>query len=199
MTFAPLEGWRTVKSLPPRRRGSPTITPPSTTPKCSRNCPTCIFPTPNKSYGVHDGAAAAARAHRSPCSRRRTAAWRRHDGSHSRQGPNGNRPNLGLCSRRSALWRTRPAGGAVLRLAQSRRRASRTPSRQLERHTASRCVQRVQSPLSTRSQGGAHHRSTLLVARQRQILRARRHRRQCKARQERAAHLADRTGSGQTH
>ena len=34
------------------------------------------------------------------------AAWRRHDGSHSRQGPNGNRPNLGLCSRRSALWRT---------------------------------------------------------------------------------------------
>ena len=50
MMFAPLEGWRRVKSLPPRRRGSPTITPPSITRKCSRNCPTCIFPTPNKSY-----------------------------------------------------------------------------------------------------------------------------------------------------
>jgi hypothetical protein len=50
MTFAPLEGWRKVKSLPPRRRGSPTITPPSITPKCSRNCRTRIFPTPNKLY-----------------------------------------------------------------------------------------------------------------------------------------------------
>ena len=54
MTFAPLEGWRKVKSLRPRRRGSATITPSSTTPKCSRNCPTRIFPTPNKSYGVQD-------------------------------------------------------------------------------------------------------------------------------------------------
>jgi len=31
MMFAPLEGWRHVKSLPPRRRGSPIATLPSTT------------------------------------------------------------------------------------------------------------------------------------------------------------------------
>ena len=29
---------------------SPTITPLSIAPKCSRSCPTCIFPTPNKSF-----------------------------------------------------------------------------------------------------------------------------------------------------
>ena len=34
MVFAPLEGWRQVKSLPPRRRGSPTTTPPSITRRC---------------------------------------------------------------------------------------------------------------------------------------------------------------------
>ena len=31
MMFAPLEGWRHVKSLPPRRRGSPIAIPPWTT------------------------------------------------------------------------------------------------------------------------------------------------------------------------
>ena len=38
---------------------------------------------------------------------RRATAWRRHHGSHPRQGQDGNRPDLGLCPRRSAVWRHR--------------------------------------------------------------------------------------------
>ena len=50
---------------------------------------------------------------------RRAAAWRRHDGSHPRQGQDGDRPDLGLRPRRPAVRRQGPAGGAVLRLARS--------------------------------------------------------------------------------
>jgi len=41
MMFAPLEGWRHVKVTD--HHAAPI------TPRCSRNCPTCISPAPNKS------------------------------------------------------------------------------------------------------------------------------------------------------
>ena len=63
------------------------------------------------------GAATASCADRAPRARCRTAARRRHDGADSGQGQDGQGPHLGLCPRRSAVWRSRAAGGALLRLA----------------------------------------------------------------------------------
>ena len=51
---------------------------------------------------------------------------------------------LGLCPRRSAIRRQGPTGGAVLRLARSNARASRAASGRLRRHSAGRCVRRLQ-------------------------------------------------------
>jgi len=72
------------------------------------------------------GACAAAqappvRADGEACPGRGAAARRRHDGSHPRQGADGDRPDLDLRPRRSAVRRQGPSGGAVLRLARSER------------------------------------------------------------------------------
>ncbi len=69
---------------------------------------------------LHDGPAAAACADRAPCPGCRAAAWRRHHRADPGQGQDGHGAHLDLCPRRSALWRSRAAGGALLRLARSK-------------------------------------------------------------------------------
>jgi hypothetical protein len=75
---------------------------------------------------------------RCACLGRRASARRRHDGSHPRQGPDDDRPDLDLRPRRPAVRRPGSSGGAVLRLARPDARTSRTPSGELDRRPASR-------------------------------------------------------------
>jgi transposase len=51
---------------------------------------------------------------RAPCSGRRATARRRHDSSHPRQGPDGDRSGLGICPRRPAVRWQGSSSGAVL-------------------------------------------------------------------------------------
>ena len=117
-----------------------------------------------------------------PCPGRRAAAWRRHHGSDPRQGQDRHGPDLGLCPRRPALRRHR-----------TRRRRCSTPRATagesipsgispLERHSAGRRLRRLQRALSARAQAGADRRGAVLEPCAAQVLRTRRHRRQCAAR-----------------
>ena len=73
------------------------------------------------------------RADRSPCDRRRTAARRRHHCADPGQGQDGHRADLDLCSRRSAVRRTRIRRRRVYYA--SRDRCGEHPARHLERFT----------------------------------------------------------------
>jgi transposase len=67
----------------------------------------------------------------------RAPAWRRHDRAGFGRGKDRYRAMLDLRSRRQALWRSGTAGGDVLLLTRSTRRASASPSGGIFRHPAS--------------------------------------------------------------
>lgn len=97
------------------------------------------------------------------------------------------------------LYRNIAAGGTLLCLARPAAGTSRAPSEDLWRHSASRCLWRLQSAV----QGGPRSQSAdpgaVLGACAPQILRACRHRHQCQAWQGCRADLPDRVRGGQTH
>ena len=66
-------------------------------------CATVLRPTP--------------RPDRGPCAGRRAYSWRRHDGARPGKGQGRGGAGLGLCARRCAVRRRRPAGGLVPLLA----------------------------------------------------------------------------------
>ena len=68
---------------------------------------------------LHDGPATAPCADRAPRPGCRAAARRRHHRADPGQGQDGHGAHLDLCPRRPAVWRSRTAGGALLRLARS--------------------------------------------------------------------------------
>ena len=84
---------------------------------------------------------------------------------------------LGLCARRCTLWRRRSAGGVVLLLARSIRRASREAPDRLYRDPAGRCLCRVQQAVCAWPLSGAGHRGALLGPCAAQVLCPGRHRR----------------------
>jgi hypothetical protein len=69
----------------------------------------------------------------------------------------------------------------------------------VHRHSAGRCLCRLQRALSPRPEARTGDGSTLLEPCTAQVLRARRHRRQCASGKDRAADLADRLRGRQTH
>src|SRR6266436_840451 len=89
---------------------------------------------------LHGGAGTVVQAPRGLCAERRAIARRRHHGPGPGQRQDRHRPDLGLCARRQAFWRAGAAGGGVLLLARSGRRASPGASGQLYRHLPGRCL-----------------------------------------------------------
>jgi len=79
-------------------------------------------------------------AGRGPCHGGRTPARRRHDRPGASQRQDRHRPVLGLCARRSAVRRPRPAGGDVLLLPRPQRRAPAAPSGRIRRAVPGRCL-----------------------------------------------------------
>jgi hypothetical protein len=93
--------------------------------------------------GLHGGADAFVQAPRGLRAERRAIAWGRHHGPRPGQRQDRHRPNMGLCARRQALRRAGAAGGSVLLLARSRRRASPGASCQLYWNLPGRRLQRL--------------------------------------------------------
>jgi transposase len=93
----------------------------------------------------HGGDAGAADRDGTPARvRRRAHPCRRHHGAGAGPGQDAHRPAVGLCARRPAVRRQRPAGGGVLLLARPHRRASRAAPGGLGRPDAGRRLRRLQ-------------------------------------------------------
>ena len=92
------------------------------------------------------------------CHGRREAARRRHAGAGAGAGhrQDQDRTAMGLCPRRTTLWRASPAGGRLPLLARSQGRASARPSGELPRHPPGRRLCRLRRALSEpgRTSGG---------------------------------------------
>src|SRR5450830_1904463 len=119
---------------------------------------------------LHGGADAFVQAHRGARPERRAIAWGRHHGPRPCQRQDRHRPNMGLRARRQAVRWAGAAGGSILLLSRSGRRASPGALDHLHWNLPGRRLQRLWQALRARPLAWPHFRSGLLGPRPTPVL-----------------------------